>query len=185
MFWKALSCVLDELHRVTPSREIILSAGVINTPQILLNSGIGDATYLKSLQIPVVHNLPSVGQNLSDHLGTTLQWTVNSTNTTDTIVNNATLFAEAQAEWESNRTGLLVTNGYSTQAGWFRMNESDPSVRAALEQFGDPAPDPASPHIEYTPLVSPMMHVSIHCDECLPPFRVGFLARDVPAIISV
>ncbi|KAF8901444.1 aryl-alcohol oxidase-like protein [Mucidula mucida] len=142
----------DELHRVTPSRDIILSAGVINTPQILLNSGIGDATYLKSLQIPVVHNLPSVGQNLSDHLGTTLQWTVNSTNTTDTIVNNATLFAEAQAEWESNRTGLLVTNGYSTQAGWFRMNESDPSVRAALEQFGDPAPDPASPHIEYTPL---------------------------------
>lgn len=49
------------------SREIILSAGAINSPQILMLSGIGPEQDLQQLGIPVVHNLPGVGQNLQDH----------------------------------------------------------------------------------------------------------------------
>lgn len=49
--------------------EVILSAGAINSPQLLQLSGIGPASLLSGLGIGVVHNLPHVGQGLQDHLG--------------------------------------------------------------------------------------------------------------------
>ena len=49
-------------------REVILSAGAVQSPQLLQLSGIGDAELLKSRGIEIVHNLPGVGQNLQDHL---------------------------------------------------------------------------------------------------------------------
>ena len=55
-------------HKITINQEIILSAGTINSPQLLMLSGIGCAAHLKSLDIPVVLDLPGVGQNLQDHL---------------------------------------------------------------------------------------------------------------------
>lgn len=50
------------------SREVILSGGAINSPQLLMLSGVGNADDLKKLGIPVVCHLPGVGQNLQDHL---------------------------------------------------------------------------------------------------------------------
>lgn len=50
------------------AKEVILSGGAINTPQILMLSGIGDPAYLKRFNIPVVAESPGVGQNLQDHL---------------------------------------------------------------------------------------------------------------------
>ena len=49
-------------------REVILSGGAINTPQLLMLSGVGPADHLKGHGIPVVADLPGVGQNLQDHL---------------------------------------------------------------------------------------------------------------------
>ncbi|CAN5259496.1 GMC family oxidoreductase N-terminal domain-containing protein [soil metagenome] len=54
-------------HQIRARREIILCAGAINTPQILLLSGIGPAEELAELGIPVVLDLPGVGKNLQDH----------------------------------------------------------------------------------------------------------------------
>jgi choline dehydrogenase len=51
-------------------QEVILSAGTIGTPQILLNSGIGDSAELNAVGVPVVHQLKDVGKNLSDHIST-------------------------------------------------------------------------------------------------------------------
>ncbi|MBV6624950.1 MAG: choline dehydrogenase [Rivularia sp. (in: Bacteria)] len=61
-------------HRVKVSKEIILSAGAINSPQILMLSGIGCAKHLKSLNIPVLIDLPGVGQNLQDHLSISIAY---------------------------------------------------------------------------------------------------------------
>jgi choline dehydrogenase-like flavoprotein len=55
-------------HEVRATREVILSAGTIQTPQILLLSGIGPAVQLQASGIQPVHNLPGVGRNLQDHL---------------------------------------------------------------------------------------------------------------------
>jgi choline dehydrogenase len=54
--------------RVTARREVILSAGAIGSPQLLMLSGIGDADHLRTVGIEPVRELPAVGRNLQDHL---------------------------------------------------------------------------------------------------------------------
>lgn len=49
-------------------REVLVSCGTVQSPQLLMLSGIGPADHLRSLDIPVVTDLPGVGQNLQDHL---------------------------------------------------------------------------------------------------------------------
>lgn len=56
--------------QVHAEREVILCGGAINSPQLLMLSGIGPAEHLQSLQIPITTDLPGVGQNLQDHLCT-------------------------------------------------------------------------------------------------------------------
>lgn len=53
-------------------REIVLSAGALHSPPILLRSGVGPRGHLAELGIPVVHDLPGVGENLKDHPSVTL-----------------------------------------------------------------------------------------------------------------
>ena len=58
----------ERVHRVRASREVVLSAGAIGSPRILLQSGVGPADELRALGIPVVADLPGVGRNLQDHI---------------------------------------------------------------------------------------------------------------------
>ena len=61
--------------------EIILSGGSINSPQVLMLSGIGPKNHLKDLGIPLIHNLPGVGQNLQDHLTVNISYKINTLDT--------------------------------------------------------------------------------------------------------
>ena len=54
-------------HEVNVTREVILSGGCVNSPHLLQISGIGPAQHLQSISVAVTHDLPGVGQNLSDH----------------------------------------------------------------------------------------------------------------------
>ncbi len=54
--------------------EVVLCGGAFNTPQLLQLSGVGDASLLGSLDIPVVHDLPAVGQHMQDHLEVYVQY---------------------------------------------------------------------------------------------------------------
>ena len=57
-----------ERQNINANQEVILSAGAIGSPQILMLSGVGDAKELRGNGIDVIHNLPGVGKNLQDHL---------------------------------------------------------------------------------------------------------------------
>lgn len=58
----------NKTYTVYAKKEVILSAGAINTPQLLLLSGIGPKQVLDKVNIKQVHNLPGVGQNLKNHV---------------------------------------------------------------------------------------------------------------------
>ncbi|HET8642636.1 MAG TPA: GMC family oxidoreductase N-terminal domain-containing protein [Pseudonocardiaceae bacterium] len=66
---------LDEMVEIRAQREVILSAGAYNSPQLLMLSGVGPAQLLTALDIPVVLDQPQVGQNLQDHPQTPLVYT--------------------------------------------------------------------------------------------------------------
>ncbi|PBK94035.1 alcohol oxidase [Armillaria gallica] len=108
-------------HILKPLKEVILSAGSIGTPHILLHSGIGDRTELAAVGIESTLHLPDVGKNLSDHVLWDIPFKVNDTNTIDNIYyKNTTFQVEALAEWQANRTGFL-TAGAANQLGFLRI----------------------------------------------------------------
>ncbi|KAJ6515335.1 pyranose dehydrogenase [Mycena sanguinolenta] len=139
----------SSLFVVKASNEIILSAGPVGTPQILMNSGIGAHSALKTLGIPTVLDLPSVGQNASDHPSFyAMQWEVNSDDTFASITGNATRFAEGLAQWNASvkHTGPFVDSGVGTHIGYLRLPEDSPAFVARP----DPSPGPGAPHLEFT-----------------------------------
>lgn len=64
---------IGESYKVQAKREVVISAGAINSPAILQSSGIGKGDYLNSLGVPVIKNLPGVGENLQDHVAVYVQ----------------------------------------------------------------------------------------------------------------
>jgi choline dehydrogenase len=80
-------------RRALAAREVILCAGAVGTPQILQLSGIGPAALLQSHDIPLVHDLPGVGENLQDHLQIRAVFAVEGVKTLNTMANS--LFGKA------------------------------------------------------------------------------------------
>jgi choline dehydrogenase len=125
-------------------RETILAAGAIGSPQLLQVSGIGNAAHLAGLQIPVVHDLAGVGENLHDHLQIRLQYKVRNVKTLNGVANSLWGKAAMAFEYFAFRTGPLTMP--PSQAGAFA--KSDPSQPTpniewhvqplSLDKFGDP-----------------------------------------------
>jgi len=80
-------------HTVTARREVILSGGSINSPQLLMLSGIGEAAQLAEHGIEVVADLPGVGKNMQDHLQARLVYKCNEPTLNDEV---STLFGQAR-----------------------------------------------------------------------------------------
>ncbi|KAJ7510650.1 aryl-alcohol oxidase precursor [Mycena galericulata] len=125
---------------VTASKEGILSAGSIGTPQILLLSGIGSAKDLSALGIKTIVDNPSVGANLTDHPLLTNLWYVNSTGTFDSITRNATLAGADVAAWEQTQMGPLVDSPLAHLV-WKRVPDNSFSIP-------DPSAGPNTAHYE-------------------------------------
>ncbi|MDC1193513.1 GMC family oxidoreductase N-terminal domain-containing protein [Planktomarina temperata] len=92
--------------QVTANREVILSAGAINSPQILQLSGIGPADLLRSHGIEVIRDAP-VGENLQDHLQIRAVFKVNGTQTLNTLANSLFGRLKIGAEYLLNRSGPM------------------------------------------------------------------------------
>ena len=126
------------------SREVILSAGSIGSPQILQVSGIGPGQLLSSKGIRVIHDLPGVGENLQDHLQGRSVYKVENTITLNQRANS--LFGKIMMglQYMAFKTGPLTMP--PSQLGAFA--KSDPSQPSAniewhvqplsLDKFGDP-----------------------------------------------
>ena len=86
----------DEVARC--SREIILAGGAVNSPQLLMLSGIGPADHLKSVGIRPLHDLPGVGGNLQDHLDAALLQFCKTRDTYDTANKLVSLYAVLEGQ---------------------------------------------------------------------------------------
>jgi choline dehydrogenase-like flavoprotein len=98
------------IEQVRAAREVILSAGAIQSPQLLMLSGVGDQNHLASMQIPVVAHLPGVGKNLQDHIDVIVVHTC-----TQPVSWGITRRNVLRGGWEFVRywrsgTGMLTTN---------------------------------------------------------------------------
>ncbi|HEY3786999.1 MAG TPA: choline dehydrogenase [Steroidobacteraceae bacterium] len=100
-------------HIVRASREVIVSSGPINSPQLLKLSGVGPEAELRSLGIPVVQHLPGVGENLQDHLEFYFQVACREPITLYGH-QNALGRALIGARWLIARDGLGATNHFET-----------------------------------------------------------------------
>jgi choline dehydrogenase len=108
-----------EVH-VRADAEVIISGGAINSPQLLLLSGIGPAEQLRSQGIPVQVDLPGVGSNLQDHVMTPIVW---ATKDSSDLLQLAT--PENLAVWQEGRGGPFTSNG--SEVGGFSSVNGDTS----------------------------------------------------------
>ena len=106
--------------RVIANKEVILSAGTYDSPTILQRSGVGNATELKNIGIPVIHDLPGVGLNLQDHFAIPLVFKTKRSDWTSVYMSgNLENFYNA---WKYGK-GPLTTQGMEVQ-GFFRSRFS-------------------------------------------------------------
>ena len=134
----------QELVHARAVREVILSAGAVNSPQLLQLSGIGPAALLRQHGIDVVHDLPGVGANLQDHLQIRSVYKVSGVPTLNTMANSLWGKARIGLQYLLSRSGPMSMA--PSQLGAF--TRSDPSQPypnieyhvqpLSLDAFGEP-----------------------------------------------
>jgi choline dehydrogenase len=109
-------------HRITCTREVIVSTGALNTPKLLLLSGVGDPDELRHHGIGVVACARQVGRNLQNHPGVDIQF---ATDDKDSLTSQLHLWGRAKlsADWLLRRQGLGATNFF--EAGAFLRSRDD------------------------------------------------------------
>ena len=134
----------QQSSEVRATAEVILCAGAIGSPQLLELSGIGAAERLQELGIPLVHELPGVGENLQDHLQIRSVYRVSNTRTLNTRASSLWGKAMIGLEYAFRRSGPMSMA--PSQLGAF--TRSDPAQPWAnleyhvqplsLDAFGEP-----------------------------------------------
>lgn len=130
-------------HQARAHTEIILSAGSIGSTQLLQVSGVGPGRLLQSLNIPVIHDSPGVGQNLQDHLQLRLIYKVTGAKTLNTMASSWWGKAMMGLEYALKKSGPLAMA--PSQLGAFARSDPDqPRANVeyhvqplSLEKFGD------------------------------------------------
>jgi choline dehydrogenase len=111
-----------ESHDVAVRRELILCAGTVHTPQLLMLSGVGPAAALQSRGVEVIRDLPGVGWNLWDHPRVAVTFESTRPLGFDTSVEEE----KARREYSANRSGPFASNGVG--AGAFVRTSADAPI---------------------------------------------------------
>jgi len=115
-----------ELKQLKAVREVLLSAGALMSPQLLMLSGIGPAAHLQAHGAPVVHNLPGVGRNLHDHVD--VVQVVDAPRLKELFGLSLTglgRVAKGIFEWRNHRSGMLTSN-FAEAGGFIKSDPAEP-----------------------------------------------------------
>ncbi|MGL4436930.1 MAG: GMC family oxidoreductase [Giesbergeria sp.] len=129
---------------VRATREVLLCAGAVNSPQLLQLSGIGPGELLRQHGIEVLHDLPGVGANLQDHLQIRSVYKVQNVQTLNTLASSLVGKAKIGLEYAINRSGPMSMA--PSQLGAFTRSSADqpwPNIEyhvqpLSLDAFGEP-----------------------------------------------
>ena len=144
---------------LSASKEVILTAGTFNSPQLLMVSGVGPAATLQGLKIPVVADRPAVGQGMQDHLFYDIAYRVNGI--TLTALSNNPAFAAEQAELYNDKAAGLYTSPNTDTIAWekipasLRLNWSN-KTKSALAAY--PADWPEVEYLSISSYLGDMQH---------------------------
>jgi choline dehydrogenase len=105
-------------YTLSARKEVIVSAGVFNSPQLLMASGVGPALTLEKFDIPVVADRPGVGQNMQDHLFYGISYRVNAP--TISSLNDPT-FAAEQAQLYDEKAAGMYTSPVTDVLAWEKI----------------------------------------------------------------
>jgi choline dehydrogenase len=122
-------------------REVILCGGAINSPHLLMLSGIGPGAHLQEMGIEVTHDLPGVGQNLQDHFQTRITYRCTDPVTVNDIMLSPWRKLRAGLQYVTTRTGPLTIS--AGQVGIFartRPELATPDVQFLLILFSADRP---------------------------------------------
>lgn len=123
-----------QTRQVRARREVILSGGAYGSPQLLMLSGIGPAAQLQQHGIPVVQDLPGVGQNLHDHVTAVLIYrTQRKESTFGFSWAGLVKIVRSIFEWREKRSGIITSNVAESQGFMFAdKTEPSPDIQLAL-----------------------------------------------------
>ncbi len=111
---------------VRARREVIVSCGTINTPRLLQVSGVGPAALLAELGVPVVHDLPAVGENYRDHYSVRVVARAKGIATMNELTRGPRLLGQI-ARWATGRPSVLALSPSLMYVFW----KSDPTISGA------------------------------------------------------
>lgn len=111
-------------QRVMARREVIISAGAINTPKLLQLSGIGPRPLLESLDIPLVHELPGVGAHLKDHYSVRIVGRVKNSTTLNEEARGLRLVGQV-VNWVLRRPSILALSPSLVHIFWKSSTDLD------------------------------------------------------------
>ncbi|CAN7356238.1 GMC family oxidoreductase N-terminal domain-containing protein [Bosea sp. LjRoot9] len=124
-----------KVEEVRARREVILSAGALNSPKLLQLSGIGPIEVLHEIGVAPIHVLPGVGQNLRDHYAVRMVARIRNTTTINNMVRGPRLLLEI-GRWLAGKPSLLAVSPSLVHIFW----KSDPALgRPDLEFACSPA----------------------------------------------
>jgi len=115
-----------QVKQLRAAREVLLCAGALQSPQILMLSGIGPHAHLLENGIATLHDLPGVGQNLHDHID--VVQVVHAPQAKDLFglsLTGAVRVIQGVVEWRRHRTGLLTSN-FAEAGGFIKSQVSEP-----------------------------------------------------------
>lgn len=118
-----------EFKTLRAAREVIVSGGTVNSPHLLQVSGVGPGDHLNSIGVEVVHDLPGVGRNLSDHYATRISYRVKDALSINEYARGLRLVGEV-AKWLTTGKGALTFGVSSAQVfAYSREGLASPDIQ--------------------------------------------------------